>query len=297
MMKNLGFLIIVMVFLTYTASMVFAQGETHDVCWEQRVAGSICVEGVTGMEFVWIPGGSFEMGCVSGSDECKSDESPVHTVKLDGFWMGKTEVTNAQYRNWKSEHDSKEYEGYSLNGDIQPAGYVSWEDANAFAEWLTEQHGGAYHFSLPSEAQWEYAARAGTRTIRFWGDDPDTACEYANVLDRRAEEEFDWPWEGHHCHDGYVVSAPVGQFRPNDFGLYDMLGNVSEWCADGYDRHAYRSESHHQPNPLVSSGGILRVGRGWSWRGIPTAVRSARREPNGTSDRIYDLGFRLVETP
>ena len=108
-------------------------------------------EPVTGMEFVWIPGGEFMMGSNNGD----SNEKPVHKVRLDGFWMGKYEVTNGQYRQYKSSHDSKSYKGVSLNGDRQPAVYVSWDDAKEFVKWLNRKSGNA--FALPAEAQWEYA--------------------------------------------------------------------------------------------------------------------------------------------
>ncbi|MBW2050537.1 MAG: formylglycine-generating enzyme family protein, partial [Deltaproteobacteria bacterium] len=113
---------------------------------------------VTGMEFVWVEGGCFEMGSTSGD----SDEKPVHQVCLDGFWMGKYEVTNRQFRLFRPGHDSRDYKGHSLNGENQPAVYVSWEDAKAFAQWLTRKNGERYTFRLPTEAQWEYACRGGT---------------------------------------------------------------------------------------------------------------------------------------
>jgi sulfatase modifying factor 1 len=138
-------------------------------------------EPVTGMVFAWVPGGCFEMGTPDSEKGRDPNEGPVHKVCVDGFWMGQNEVTNAQYRRFKSGHDSKEYKGNSLNGDNQPAVYVSWFDARAFADWLSRQNSGKYTFRLPTEAEWEFACRAGTRKARFWGDDPDDACRYANV--------------------------------------------------------------------------------------------------------------------
>ena len=134
----------------------------------------------------------------------------MHKVHLDGFWMGKCEVTNAQYRLYEKNHDSKSYEDVSLNGDSQPAVYVSWDDAQGFIKWLNKKTG--HTFALPSEAQWEYACRAGTTSKRFWGDDPDQACGYANVRDRTVKQK--WGWGAiHNCDDGFSATAPVGSFQ------------------------------------------------------------------------------------
>ena len=138
-------------------------------------------EPVTGMEFVWIPGGCFLMGSPQKEEGRSQDEGPVHEVCVDGFWMGRHEMTNGQFRKFQRDHDSRSYEGISLNGDQQPAVYVSWEDAKAFAQWLTEQNGGQYRFRLPTEAEWEYAARAGTRGPHYWGDEENRVCEHENI--------------------------------------------------------------------------------------------------------------------
>ncbi|MBN2810046.1 MAG: formylglycine-generating enzyme family protein [Deltaproteobacteria bacterium] len=195
-------------------------------------------ETATGMEFVWVPGGSFQMGQTApetkilvkamGEDKfakyCLS-ELPCHQVRVDGFWMSKYEVTNGQYRCYKANHDSKAFRGHSLNDDKQPVVEVTFDDAAQYAAWLTKKSGMACR--LPTEAEWEYACRAGTTTVCFWGDDSELACAYANVGDLSAKKE--WPvWITHECDDGAVVTAPVGSFMPNAFGLYDMLGNVWE---------------------------------------------------------------------
>ncbi|MEE8429699.1 MAG: formylglycine-generating enzyme family protein [Candidatus Desulfatibia sp.] len=258
--------------------------------------GGIWHEPVTGMAFVWVPGGCFQMGSPSGEAGRDPDEGLVHKVCVDGFWMGKTEVTNAQYRQFKIDHVSQEHRGFSLNRDDQPVVYMSWHDAKAFAKWLNEQNHKRYHFRLPTEAEWEYACRAETTTARYWGDDPDKACEYANVGDLTAERE--WPyWEVNNCEDGYEVTAPVGSFTPNAFGLYDMLGNVFEWNEDIYGKDAYGN--HQRNNPVFTGDGSYRVIRGGCWYSWPAGVRCAGRSdhpPNGR-DRDYFLGFRLVRIP
>jgi formylglycine-generating enzyme required for sulfatase activity len=249
------------------------------------------------MEFVRIPGDCFIMGSPDDEEGHTDDEGPQHEVCLDAFWMGKFEVTNAQYRQFKSDHDSGEYEGHALNDDAQPAVLVSWEEATAFAEWLTAEHKGQYTFRLPSEAEWEYAARAGTETSRYWGDDVDLnkACQYANVWDETAAKAFNVDAE-FACDDTYSVTAPVGQFLPNVFGVYDMLGNVWEWCADWYSGDIYQERKQQEPvwNPVYTDDGRNRVLRGGSWFNVARYVRSAIRDYGGPAFRNYDVGFRLV---
>ena len=293
-------------------------------------------ETTTDMAFVYVPGGCFMMGQTGtdktqiiaeiGKEEYEKyylDELPRHEVCVEGFWMGQYEVTNAQYRQFKADHDSQDYEGNSLNGDDQPAVYVSWNDAQAFVEWLNATVGAGsprplqdaanqsaasdgaitkgaetapLQFRLPSEAEWEYAARAGTTTVRYWGDDPnhDQACRYANVHDQTSKKAFtNFTWQEHNCDDGYAVTAPVGSFQPNAFGLYDMLGNVYEWAADTY---------HENYQDAPNKGDIwedlddnkAKVLRGGSWYDLPGYLRGALRVRFNPADDYYSLGFRAV---
>ena len=260
-------------------------------CWENATPGATCAEPTTGMEFVYVPGGCFQMGSPKSEDGRYDDEGPAHEVCLKGFWMGKYEVTNAQYRRFKADHDSKDYDGKSLNGDDQPAVYVSWNEAKAFTDWLTKKGRGQGAFRLPSEAEWEYAARASATTARYWGDNPDDACNYANVGDQTAKKIWT-NWTVHACHDGYAVTAPVGRFQPNDLGLYDMLGNVWEWCLDAY---ASYSETPTDGSAYVS-GGSDRVLRGGSWYNVPRGVRSANRNYGDPASRYDFIGFRVART-
>ncbi len=254
--------------------------------------------GVT-LELVWIPPGDFMMGSklsaeqvaskYDGKAEYYTDEHPRHRVTISkGFWMGKYEVTNAQYRRFKADHSSKEYAGHSLDGDRQPAVYVSWEDAQAFCKWLSERTGEG--FTLPTEAQWEYACRAGTDTVRYWGDDDGTMGNYANVYDRTGKAEFNHPWDAADTTDGHKVTAPVGSFRPNAFGLYDMIGNVLEWCQDWYGDYPSGSVT----DPTGPSTGSYRVLRGGSWSLNPWYCRSANRFRVVPGYRRSRLGFRLA---
>ncbi|MBP8644966.1 MAG: SUMF1/EgtB/PvdO family nonheme iron enzyme [Syntrophobacteraceae bacterium] len=253
-------------------------------------------EPVSGIEFVWIPGGCFMMGSPLTEVGRDADEGPVHEVCLEGFWMGKTEITNGQFRIFQPGHDSRDYDGFSLNGDNQPAVYVTWEDANGFAQWLKARNGGKYQFRLPTEAEWEYACRAGSNAARYWGDDPNRACTFENVADETAKAQ--WGWEDtHDCDDGYAATSPVGAFQPNAFGLYDILGNVWEWCEDTYSIDGYTRHDRNSPLLVDTGGGTDRVIRGGYWHGNPRSVRCADRGsglPNGMND---DLGFRLVREP
>jgi formylglycine-generating enzyme required for sulfatase activity len=255
------------------------------------------------MEMVWIPAGSFTMGSTlsaaetakkydGSEEEFFADEHPAHTVELDGFWMGKFEVTNAQYRKFRVGHDSASFEGHSLNGDDQPVVRVSWKEAKAFCDWLSKESGKT--FTLPTEAQWEYACRAGTKTERYWGDDDESMGQYANTADRTLEAEFPGTFQTAQTTDGCVDTAPAGKFLPNAFGLHDMFGNVSEWCSDLYGERYY-AESPLR-NPTGPLDGQSRVVRGGSWLSDPWFCRSASRIWYAPDGQLVMYGFRVVRT-
>ena len=223
-----------------------------------------------------------------------SFETPAHEVRIaKGFWMYRHEVTNAQYRRFSPAHDSGTLGGLSLNGDLQPVVTVTWEECTAYCRWA----GG----TLPTEAQWEYACRAGTTTPFWWGASETEAGKYANVLDRayqakwHAGEVFDPEGEIFDTDDGQVVSAPVGGCAPNRFGLYDMIGNAWEWCGDwfgpGYDPEAPVSD------PEGPATGTLRVLRGGSWNNQPYWTRSAARANCRPEGSHASFGFRCVVSP
>jgi formylglycine-generating enzyme required for sulfatase activity len=283
---------------------------------------------VTGMEFVWVPGGCYKMGQTEAEkkklladagkekfEKFYADASPSHEVCLDGFWMGKTEVTRGQFKKFVEAtgyQTEAEKEGWSwglnlssgkwekIDGlnwrnpgfsqeDRHPVVCVSWNDAHKMLEWISQKGNGK--FGLPSEAQWEYACRAGTKTMRFWGDDPNKACSLANVADQTGKKTINWT-SIHECDDGYDYTSPVGSFQPNPFGLYDMLGNVWEWCEDVYIADIYgRSD---KKNPIYTSGGSARVIRGGSWFSVPDYVRCAFRSRNDPAYRRFNVGFRLL---
>jgi formylglycine-generating enzyme required for sulfatase activity len=254
-------------------------------------------------EMVKLPAGSFTMG----SNEGEGDEKPVHKVSVEAFSISKYEVTREQFAafvedsgyqaagdcyawngtKWGLQADKNWRDpGFSQSGN-HPVACVSFEDAHAYIRWLNGKTGGAYR--LPKEAEWEYAARAGTETARYWGDAADAACRYANVADQAGKRTFNW-MTIHNCDDGYVYTAPVGSFSPNRFGLHDMLGNVWEWTCSAYTDRYDGSEK-----ACVNDAGARRVSRGGSWGSRPADVRSAARGGGGPPDRGDILGFRLAQ--
>lgn len=252
---------------------------------------------------VLIPGGCFQMGDAFG--EGISNEQPVHRVCVDAFFMDQHEVTNREYRRYDPGHTSEEYDGLSLNGDNQPVVYVSWWDAIKYCNWRSRQEGlevvydestGAADFAkngyrLPTEAEWEYAARGGLEGKRYvWGDGSPPAGA-GNVADETAQRQWSDRsiFEGYD--DGYAVTAPVESFAPNGYALYDMAGNVWEWCHDWY---GYYSRSP-QNNPSGAETGSLRVLRGGSWALFSFYLRVAYRYGyDPTSHSGYDFGFRCA---
>ena len=239
--------------------------------------GDTWTDPVTNMVFVWVPGGEYEMGCgpwagVSGLGvfgECQSHEKPVHAVRLDGFWLGKYEVTQSQWEKLMRSNPSK-----SSRGANYPVDNISWNDAKSFISRLNAQGGG--RFRLPTEAEWEYAARSGGKPEKYAGGD-----DVARVA-----------WYGSNSD----ASHEVGSKAPNGLGLFDMSGNVWEWCEDVYDEDAYTS--HARENPLISGGGSERVYRGGGWYSVyAKTVRTGNRF-HGTPDRrAQDHGLRLVGEP
>ena len=175
---------------------------------------------------------------------------------------------------------------------------VSWEDARAYAKWLSQKTG--RNFRLPTEAEWEYAARAGTRAPYFWEGLPGTACDFANGFDRAHEQElkarFSIDWAPLPCDDPYATLAPVGSFGYNSWHLHDLAGNVWEWVADCY----HDSYAGAPPGPAAWTDGMecasgRRVIRGGSWGSDPAFLRSANRNGYTPDNRYYNLGFRLAQ--
>ncbi len=254
----------------------------------RQIRLTVEVEPRINMPFVHLPGGCFQMGSPESETERFANEIQRQAC-IQSFLISKHEVTNAQYRLFRPMHDSGTYAKRTLNDDNQPVVEVSWFDATAYARWLSEQTGRRYR--LPTEAEWEYAARGQAGTARFWGDDSSGACRYASVADLTAQRVWG-AVDIHGCEDGQPVAAPVASFLPNAFQLHDMLGNASEWtCSEfvsDYGGHELRCATDDiNRNPQ-------RVVRGGSWDDAPRYVRSADRNGRNATTRSNDLGFRLV---
>ncbi len=261
-----------------------------------------------GAEMVLIPAGEFQMG----SNDGYSNEKPVHTVYLDAFAIDKYELANAQYAQFLNEYgkntNSAGHKVYELiyidnnwckiikggNAYRSVASYenhpvinVSWHGAAAYAQF--------YGKRLPTEAEWEKAARGGLAGKRFpWGDsDPDGT--QSNFADKSRYRSSDHNLSDKSVDDGYQYTAPVGSFTPNGYGLYDMAGNVGEWCSDWYGEKYYSSSLSH--NPMGPSSGTRRVVRGGSWNAIPRFVRVASRAMGPPTATNNNTGFRCASQP
>jgi formylglycine-generating enzyme required for sulfatase activity len=254
-----------------------------------RLGVPVAFENDLEMRFVLVPAGRFTMGSPEGESGRDSDEVEHEVTLTQAYYMQVTEVTNRQYRRWKEGHDSGEFRNHSLNGDDQPVVAVSHEDAVGFAAWLSGR-GGGRSYRLPTEAEGERAARAGTPGARYWVGGEGEGHRYANAMDPVTNAEYGWSLGGWPKDDGYRVAAPVAKFLPNGWGLHDMLGNVWEWVADWYGPYA-QGPVHDPTGPAT---GDWRVLRGGSWSVDASLVRAAGRDARRPGDRYGRFGFRLV---
>jgi formylglycine-generating enzyme required for sulfatase activity len=235
------------------------------------------------VEMVLIPAGEFEMSDNNGSN----DELPAHTVFVDAFYIDIYEVTNAQYRKFiqATGHAEPGYWNNSkYNQNNQPVVEVSWYDAMAYAQWAGKR--------LPTEAEWEYAARGGLAGKKYpWGD-------------RLTHDDANYFGTG--GRDQWGNTSPVGSFPPNNYGLYDMSGNVWEWCLDQYIPDFYANRPNPDPNPIAGAANldeiinnftdltVRRVLRGGSWVDYVFFLRIAYRSWGSPGFTIYSVGFRCV---
>jgi formylglycine-generating enzyme required for sulfatase activity len=284
-----------------------------------------------GMQLVAIPPGEFLMGAPATDDLAREDEKPAHAVRITrGFYLAAHEVSVGQFQAFVEatrfttaaesdglgssgydparrgfEYDSPKYSwrftGY-FQDDRHPVVNVAWHDAQAFCQWLSEKEGRTYR--LPTEAEWEYACRAGSSMRFVTGDAVGSLQATANLCDRALEMEWDTstverygidpariqflPWN-----DGHAFTAPVGSYAPNAFGLYDMLGNAGEFCADGYALDAYAVSPVDNPTgPSDQTKG--HVVRGGTFLNDAHLVRASSRVECLDGYRNYVIGFRVV---
>lgn len=257
----------------------------------------------TGMEFVHVPGGCFQMGDMFGEGE--PDEKPLHEVCVNDFYIGKYEVTQGQYHQITGHNPSRFKEG-----DRYPVDRVNWFDTQAFIEKLNSRS--SQNYRLPTEAEWEYAAREGGKKVRF-GTGRDTIG--SNDANFNALAEYKMPYSSSGIYRESTV--PVGTYPPNSLGIYDMSGNLWEWCQDWYDEEYYKSSPRDNPTgPPLGNFRMLRDGswtfsfddlidvqtdsrgfrviRGGSWAYYPWSARAANRHYYYTNTRGYSRGFRIV---
>ncbi len=249
------------------------------------------------------------------------DEHPQHRVRITRpFYLGTYHVTRGQFRQFvkqsgyktdaeKGENrggfgwDSDQGEFYTNEkyswrnagfdqSDEHPVVNVSWNDAVAFCQWLSKKEGKTYR--LPTEADWEYACRAGTKTRYYNGDDPEALAKIGNVADAAYKANFPFFNGAIKAKDGYVFTAPVGKFKPNAFGLYDMHGNAWHWCADWHGEDYYGKSP--VDDPAGPDTGAARVTRGGSWNSWPHECGSAARDDFSQDSESCDIGFRVAIT-
>lgn len=272
-------------------------------------------------ELVVVPRGSFMMGSATDGEGTR-DEGPAHRVTLArAFALGRFETTIGQFRRFVDQTGYQVTPGCRVHqpggavgskvewandpqrswsspgfttlsaGDDLPVVCVGRVDALAYTAWLAKITGHSYR--LPSESEWEYAARAGTTTAFYWGNNPDNACQYANLYDRTAHQSLEFGWSYADCEDRFIEVAPVGQYLPNAFGLYDMLGNVWEWTADCFSDHFAAVPADGRPYlPSTPCSAYSVRGGGWMTRPSRNRVTYRGRDPNDA--RYNYFGFRVA---
>jgi formylglycine-generating enzyme required for sulfatase activity len=247
------------------------------------------------------------------------DEQPRHRVRITKIdALARHEVTVGQFGRFvadtgyktEAERDGKGAYGFNVEkgtyeqdpkytwrnpgfpqSDDHPVTCVSWNDANEFCRWLSGKDGRTYR--LPTEAEWEYACRAGSESRYSFGDDPEGLARVGNAADASAKARFASMTWAIKADDGFVFTAPVGRYAANAWGLFDMHGNVWEWCLDGYDAAYYKSSPEVDPGG-AGAGAAHRVIRGGSWRSLGRYCRSATRYRSSPDYRNDLLGFRVA---
>ena len=271
-------------------------------------------------QMVVVPAGSYRMGSPSHEHGRDENEGPLHDVTISApFAIGRHEVTVAEFGRfvdgtgyaagnsctvyedgkwWGNRADrSWRNPGFGQSGRF-PVVCVNWNDAQAYVAWLSRETGEEYR--LPSESEWEYAARAGTSTSRYWGEGQSGQCRHANGADESMKERYSdrAGWTVASCRDGYVHTAPVGSFAANNWGLRDMLGNAREWTEDCWN-HGY-AELPSDGSAWEYEDCAMRVQRGGSWSSTSSALRAAFRIRRtirpGSSNREAGVGFRVART-
>jgi len=271
-LSNFFNLLLVLIFILPSVSLAGDQ-------IEKDVAMNNWAEASTGMEFNELPGGCFQMGSKPDEKGRFQDESPVHEVCVDSFWVGKYEVTQGQWKKVMGDNPAN-----FKKGDNYPVEQVSWFDIQKFVVRLNKNNPDRM-FRLPTEAEWEYGARAGTSTPYYFGEMISTdQANYdgANIVVNDKVGIY------------RKTTTPVGSFQANGFGLFDMHGNIGEWCNDWYSGDYYTKSP--KKNPIGPDNGEQRVVRGGTLYFGPREARSAARDQYQPERKDDSYGFRLVFT-
>ncbi|MBF8272695.1 MAG: Formylglycine-rating enzyme family protein [Magnetococcales bacterium] len=234
----------------------------------EPVPGKNWTDSLTGIRFIWIPGGCYDMGSPPWKEGREHDEGPVHEVCVGDFWLGQNEITQGQWQAIMRINPS-----FFLKGDAYPLEQVSWIDADVISTSLNERFKGKARFRLPTEAEWEYVCREGGDSIDFAG--------------RADLSQLAWMGE-----NSLQTTHPVKTRKPNRFGMLDMSGNVWEWTQDNYRPDAYAH--HKKDNPTVMDEGFFKVIRGGGWKDASGALRCVNRGFERYTSKRADLGFRLA---
>ena len=241
----------------------------------------ITVNGVT-FNMIKVDGGTFTMGATSEMTNPWDDEKPTHQVTLSSYYIGETEVTQALWKAVMRKNPSK------FKGDNLPVENVSWEDCQTFIGKLNDLTGKS--FRLPTEAEWEYAARGENKSRHTQYSGSSIIDEVAWYWQNSGDKYLTGDWDGDKIKENNCRIHPVKTKKPNELGLYDMSGNVWEWCQDRYGNYS----SNAQTNPTGPGSGSRRVSRGGSWGDNGWSCRSSRRNSGSPGNRYGDLGFCLA---
>lgn len=252
----------------YQKQIHIESGEIFDLFVELKKS-SKWIDPETGIELIWIPEGCFIMGCGPWADNCEPDETPAHKTCVDGFWMSKNEITQGVWKKIMGENPSR-----FQKGDNYPVERVSWNKAMEFVSKLTMA--GGYNTRLPTEAEWEYAARGGGKNEMYAGGN--------NV------SQLGW-----YQANSQGTTHPVGKKNANYFGLHDMSGNVWEWCQDNYSKDAY--SQNQNTVSATEPNSIFRVRRGGSWGSEKHNLRTLFRSRYPSDLQLESNGLRIVVDP
>lgn len=268
-----------------------------------------------GSEMIFVKGGTYSMGWSHSHDiNVFQSENPAHAVTLDDFFISSKEITNSQFCVFLNEVGNQEENGQEyINTDFgfddikcqieqkgdqfvvqpgfenHPVICVSWYGANAYCRWMAEKTGKKYR--LPTEAEWEYAARDGGKDIRYaWGNDFPKGKKGGNIADAANKKRYpDYVMATAEYDDGYIYTSPVAQFEPSGLGLYDMTGNVAEWCSDWKDNYTYSAAT----NPMGPESGDDKVKRGGDWNTGLSTISLFQRSGNRPGATSVMTGFRI----